>query len=924
MKNWFVKTLSLTLSIILMGSQLTTHSNAFEIENIEGNTDLSQSFVSGETELQEIFTESKQPDIQSLSTHIEAHMVPASDHIQVVFESADVKECTYTANGLTVLQPDLNSLGFQLFPQREFSAFELTVTHNDEQTSCDTIYVYKRNDMSFISDLSMDDAFINGLQYSYEQGYISQAEKDIEYAKYTQQYFDVTDIEPVTIPSQKELTLATNNTTVSISAEAKIIVHGYLEFRPQEGATTLLPLRHVEVQLVDCSTLYSVMVDKTYTDENGYYYMECDAPDGGYEANSLSIRFSASAESFYVDGYTQRYYDYRIPKSLTAGEENYGTLFLTYNEESLLFRYMYLHQIMAIGQRYAVYAGATWNNQRLRVFYPSNTFDVSGCFYGYALIREDDFNQPDTLIHEYGHFVQQSQGFGLSHEDIESFPTHGMDEDQLHAGKPKNYATKLVWTESWATVFSMIAQDRYHGEYSGMEFWTIYSHLGSDCENISTNPAILQHYGEFQELAVTSFLWDLYDDGINSGVSGVSESHDTIALGAQRWWQYTTHEGTITLTDFMEDVKTYYDYNIDKIGAIMSAYQISPTLSVNNATSVTKNAPPQLSWTVNGSINNPNDRFDIVFYDEFDDEIYSITGIDGSGYAYNEKFNYTVPYSTWNKIVGPYAGTFSINIIVYSYHTEESPESGPYPSNQVSLDFNGMRQNISVYSSTRYIEKPIKLKPEQYCEFAVTFATSGTKLIQTFGETDTILELYSSDGTYITSNDDGGYSLNSLLSCTVTEGETYIIRLSFYAEEEATYGYNSTKLAITPAKSLIASGKTAITKYEDIYNIAGTSYEFSEYIDQDYTTVFRFTPSADGDYTFEIESDYDTYLYVIDPTSAEVIVIDVNYNDEGGDASNAMLTTSLLANRQYFVIVSDYNPSSIEDAESFHLSIAQN
>jgi len=37
-----------------------------------------------------------------------------------------------------------------------------------------------------------------------------------------------------------------------------------------------------------------------------------------------------------------------------------------------------------------------------------------------------------------------------------------------------------------------------------------------------------------------------------------------------------------------------------------------------------------------------------------------------------------------------------------------------------------------------------------------------------------------------------------------------------------------------------------------------------------------------------------------------------------------MLTTSLLANKKYFIIVSDYNPGSIEDAESFHISIAQN
>lgn len=88
--------------------------------------------------------------------------------------------------------------------------------------------------------------------------------------------------------------------------------------------------------------------------------------------------------------------------------------------------------------------------------------------------------------------------------------------------------------------------------------------------------------------------------------------------------------------------------------------------------------------------------------------------------------------------------------------------------------------------------------------------------------------------------------------------------------------------------------------------------------------LFRFKFDTAGEVTFIMSSDYDTYLYVIDPRSTETIVNSTGsngeaaclYNDDSGGNRQAKVVKTVEANVEYLVFISFYNPSTTTGAFS--------
>ncbi len=191
-------------------------------------------------------------------------------------------------------------------------------------------------------------------------------------------------------------------------------------------------------------------------------------------------------------------------------------------------------------------------------------------------------------------------------------------------------------------------------------------------------------------------------------------------------------------------------------------------------------------------------------------------------------------------------------------------------------------------------------------DYTVTFTTAGTKLIQTFGDLDTELELYNSNGTLIASSDDEGYNTNAFLNLYTPANSTYRIRVKFH--RTTTFGW--VRLAITPAFTVWDTGLDSIAKYGDIRNFTGVSCNWHSYAQNNRTKVITFTPSTTGTYAIELESIFDNYLYVIDPRSSNKIVSDVDYNDDGGGNLQAKITRKLEKGVPYLIIYSQWNLSA--------------
>ena len=205
---------------------------------------------------------------------------------------------------------------------------------------------------------------------------------------------------------------------------------------------------------------------------------------------------------------------------------------------------------------------------------------------------------------------------------------------------------------------------------------------------------------------------------------------------------------------------------------------------------------------------------------------------------------------------------------------------------------------INMTARDRYVERVATIPQNEYTykDYYVTFDTAGYKLFQTFGDKDAKLYLYDAEYNQLAYNDDAGYSLNALFNYKVEKSKPYILRVEFYSASTT----GNVKVGITPAS-------VSYSTYEKISTTKSNRASFSFNTSLNTTQVITFTPTETGTYTIKTlyagETKLDTYLYLIDPYSTNVCL----YNDDGAGNLQASITSNLIANRTYFIVVSTYN-----------------
>ncbi|MBO5357433.1 MAG: hypothetical protein J6A95_06650 [Clostridia bacterium] len=884
---------------------------------------------------------------EKLELNLNTEKANINQSIKLDFDKIGIVDYYYEADGIMVIESNEEMSEIEFIANDEYGSLDVYADYGNGEFVKSSVYTYKYNDTVYISELGKDVALQTCMEEQYNSGNITKGEWEDAYYELCQSFVKE-------LPSQN--VEITQNNTVMVAPNS-IEIHGKLSWAHSEFY--LLPLRHTEIELRKKLLVGSTKLASGYTDNNGQFSLTVENVTDELD---LFVRVNAISESLnirpsLINGVY--YVDFSTRENVFPGSSIEYDFYVDYDESLIAEKAISVLQGMIVGQKYASQMGVS-TNKIIQVIYPNKYFnqhkDAAYCYgitdedLGYVIsmggalwsdliaigvtevtefqiyvseIGEVLYNNFDTLIHEYGHFVEHIMGnYGSNLEEIfNNLPSHSMKNDNFVKKSEKGYAMELTWSESWANAFSQIAQDYYVNEYSGITgFADGIDSIGDiNSENnishyIMESPSIDSNSCEAQEYAVTALLWDLYDN------SGTTESHDNISSTYQQWWNYTTKAGTYTLTDFVNVIDEYYPTIRGKIGEIMAAHQISPgNLTLINTSNVIYNKlPPRFVWNINGSISNPNNMFDVAFYDKYDNFICS-TPTFTLTQNYDTQYAYIVPRDVWNEAIKDYGGTFTINAVVRSYHTEE-PVSGPYPSKYYPITLTN-NYSVTIPSSSRYTEYIIKLDEGGYCDYTITFARSGIQTIQTFGSIDTIIELYSNDGTLLkgrSDTDDKGYSLNALVKYEVEANVEYKIRVKFYNSTV----HGKTKLAIIPGIRHLASGVNELTEFEDItniYNYAGCTYH--TYIDKGYVEAITYTPTSAGDYTFEIQSDFDTYIYVIDPTSSELLVVNLDYNDDSGEGSNPFLSKHLRSGITYLIIYSAYNPVYIEDTKNLTISI---
>jgi hypothetical protein len=811
----------------------------------------------------------------------------------------------YSAEGVNVsdISQKDNKISFKVYSNAEgLGKVTIFAKTNDGKIKESTVYTFTMAQNTFLSNDSEDEAWYRAYLHQYEQGLITDAEVEDAYAEFSRR--DIIDEGPSAKAASETSAIDSDGGIRLMAASgASTYVKGRLTWTLADGK--IMPLKLTRVDLYDKELIGAKHLSTAYTDINGYYSFSFQNPDGFWDFEGggydVFIRFYPDSYTFEVardwlfNNLTYYYIESNVTQNVSTGSTTEYNINVGYNEGNNTNKSFYVAQGLVNAQRFAMNVGGMSSSKKLNVIYPFANA-TSFCWDSFMGIGQPAFDLWDTLTHEYGHYVEGVMGtYGVDlatiivqNVNMEHFASEDHIYDKASAGK--TFAMELTWSEGWATAFAQIAQQYYKSEYDVLPYFGLSI---TDYEEYSPDPL---ESGEGQENAIVAYLWDLYDP------YSESEGGDQISLGARAWWNATTQSGTHTFMDFAVKFDAQYPQYRNAAGERMGFFHIAPSdLTVVNAVNAT--APPILTWKVNGSAHNPNNRFQVVFYDVNGNQKY-ITANISSNQANDSIYTYSVTAAQWNAVLANFSGTAIINIAVKGYLTG-TPVSGPYISAYKTVSVVLPSKTLTIAKNNRYTEEIVSLNAGEYKEYIVTFVAGGQKLIQTFGPKDSYLELYDSSGVKIAGNsstDDAGYSLNALITYNVSANTPYKIKVRFYSTSQS----GSTRLAIVSA--------AIYNQYENIYISPTDGSSYSANLTVGRVELLRYTSATTKTLTIQTDSSVDTYLYLIDPRSAEPISSNFSmqsvYNDDGGVNLQAKITKTIDANIPYLIIVAAYNPAT--------------
>lgn len=758
-----------------------------------------------------------------------------------------------------------------------------------------SIFTYKYMNQIYVSDLSIDTAWYNAMVENFNAGTITDGEVIDEYKAFSRE----------SIPNQSVSVVYNESAgiqTLSSSSGKETYVEGVLKWTDEDENEH--PLRNTKVMLYEEEPLWiGILMAETYTDSNGYFRFAFENADQWYQFENGGldpfIRVCAEAETFsvrrdWIFNYLTIYDVYsNTASNVKTGSTTTFNITIPKDKDNMCNNAFSISQGMSYGQRLANEIGnlpikSSDIKYRLNVAYPATTNSFS--FEMFSGINKNHYNDWSVVIHEYGHYVEGVMGtYGNNLlEIIENNPSHSLNENHFDSDKDKDFSMKLTWSESWAYVFAMICYD-YYPELANIanaspikkDYIDAYEPFSPDYEG-----------GEAQEKTVIAYLWDLYDDE--------NENNDNIALGTAGFWNATVKPGIYDLTDFISSFSSFI--YLDSNGKLLEKHQIAPAnLSLIN--SMSENTPPRFRWRPNGSESHPNNLFELLFYSMDGNVVFRKKNISlPVDIKYNGNMTYELSLEDWQKVLVNFGGTSSCKVAVRGYETTKGLTSGPYSSSSIELKL--PTKSVYLDSSFRYYEDTAYIPKNGTATFYFTFGVSGTRIFQTFGPLDTFLMVYDERGEYLNNDDESGYDHNAYLKFDVVAGKKYRIVVSLYNEEDS----GNIRFSVTPALGAQRHDATEFETYDDIWELGNvTNYRFYVFLAKYYSLMVRCRPATTAFYQIETESEFDAYLYVIDPRSASLITF-LDYNDDGVENNgDAKVTKYLEEGVSYLIILARFD-----------------
>lgn len=786
-----------------------------------------------------------------------------------------------------------------LLPDNENGNLEILLTYNNQSFRKNIYSVKKSNSEYAISSLSLYSAL---LLTSKVDG---------------QQYMDN---DKITVNDQgqtPDFRIDSKSNPSKVIAFGKVA--GYIKWSDDEG--NIHPLTNAKVKITLSGSWGG---GSTYTNSDGYYIINFS---NQWTLSSFSADIHIYAENNMVKIINESNKVYEKAERLTGmkNKDNYIYNY-TFNSSDLdLNHAMNVFSAMSSFSNYAMTLNNNVTIPQCKVIYPS---EEKGSYYsnGENTITLGNESQSkagapsvhqswDVIGHEYGHHLQKqyfSHDYFGSHYSKESNILNNLENNNgtSDIAKTKKEALGLAWKESWPTFFSIVAQRSFLSDFKTIKT------VGDDCytaynnADYSLNDTDIKK-GEGCERTIMSFLYQLWDNESND--------FDNISISDSNLWAIMKGNNPEFFYSFISSLyNSGIDYSKADLGKLLEFFKFSAsniTISIDDSNYDNK---PTFYWQKNGydviynntTYNFSNDKFDLIFLDSDENIVAKKENISGSSVELSLR--------EWNDIL---VGKGNFYYVILQAYDTLGITSGPYYSN--FYKFNKPTSNATAnvtLNDFRYYEKAVTILPSSYYYFNVTFKNSGTKLIQTFSKTptDTMLWLYDSDGsTLIESDDIDGYNYNSLIYRYLYANHKYVIKLGIYNQNNRA----KVKLSIAPIYGASATNADAMSKFEGFINLEGsTNYTFNSYLAQYYSKMIKWKPKDSGKYTISLNSEFDNYLYVIDPELPDENVKDLNYNDDS-DGRNAKITSTFEKDKTYVIMYSQFNPANSFDNVDNHIDV---
>lgn len=763
------------------------------------------------------------------------------------------------------------------------------------------VYVSKTNWGCFLSLSSVDDANYKAGLWGLQHNVITQQEYDERNAEKNRRFVDCV------------------RTGVDESEDDTCL----LQWKADNGA--IKPLRGIDVSFVGENETISVATD----DQGLLSYSNINLQSLGYPVkarifaktkygtvnpvkNTSGIYSTTDLLPYYTDLPLDEFLSF---KSITIKSVDGST---DAGGSSLLGRSFGICQAIYFGGKYYEEMENS-SPDFVNVCYPIGTWAYHSDSKGIEL-TEATYDYWDVILHEYGHAVQRLKSISANPGGEHNIGTHFFrNPDWCKKGdkQKKEDGVKLVWTESWPTVFGNLVTKKYHDQLVGLDKVAddVYNSNGkTDQFRINLNqPTEVEVdgllFGEGSEVTTIAVLVDLFDD------DQAEESFDSVSLGHKGLWDLVMSSGAKTFSDFAAYCYGAREIDNESFGKITGHYGMSVgKVTIANPADYSTLFPPTFSWEkcnkdYAGDSYSSN-KYDIEFLTEGGRQIHSQSGLSEESYSPSE--------SDWLKIQAN--SNKCLRIRVTAYQDNHDYITGGYSSNVFELDLpNGDLNHSGIYSSsTRVLEDSVSILPFSKLTYQMKSQRDGRRVFQTFGQNDTVMQVFVKKRTIsfksgamlmreewflIKEDDNSGYESNSLVVVDCLANTDYLV----VVRNKDSFSHGQSRLIINQ----ISSG-AEIENYSDFNNYTLSGIYLFQYLTKYCSNAFTVRPLCSTIYDISITAgpDTDTYLYVLDPASGNQMVEYVEFDDDSNGNFDARLTVNLSADKDYYVIVTQYNPAA--------------